>query len=259
MSWASKSGNDWLTKLDISEGISASALYTIGSGPAGKGNSDWITKSEVATWVQMGSSWASNSDWATKGGVSANALYLPYSYTIYYLSPHSNREGFDTKDNACAHSGVTMTVYSSSSTLAIGSSLYYLSGGVYYPATFSLYGGTGGCWIYNSSVGAIQMTSASSNVILDIQSCPTAGRMLITFSNTSVGDVCTAAHQELLWYDQSYGFTTGAAIYTNGTLTTPYSNPSGWTYASILYVDGGNGYVYNFSGNTVGSYTGVFC
>jgi len=93
-----------------------------------------------------------------------------YSFTIYYISPKFNRQGYATQNEACAHLiGTSSTFYSSSSTLSVGSSLYYLSGGIYYPATFSDYAGL---WIWNSATDeAILMTSSSSNIIAEIQSC----------------------------------------------------------------------------------------
>lgn len=93
-----------------------------------------------------------------------------YSFTIY-IADNKFTSGWSSDIAAC--SGVRdypWTVYSSSSTLGVGSTLYYLSSGVYYP--FVLYDYDPYLWIYDGT-GAkpIKMTNYGSNVVSTVGSC----------------------------------------------------------------------------------------
>lgn len=249
MSWASKSTNDWLTKLDIAEGISAGALTAIGSGPSGKSNSDWVTRAEVLAWVQMGSSYYSSSDWATKGGVTSNALNLPYSFTVYYFSPHSNYQCWATKADACAHSpAASITIYSASSSITAGAVLYAYDGTNFYPRTWSTNGNTS-YWLYDGTGSKpFKMVSAGS----------------VTTSTVDTTDTCSTPYY---YYDGEYwadcsGVTSyGEVIRSTVPLTLewtrwdPASGGSGANYLRITGVSSSTAYTY-ISDDTQNSYCG---
>lgn len=250
MSWASKSGNDWLTKLDISEGISAGALTAIGSGPAGKSNSDWVTRTEVAAWVQMGSGWWTGPDWATKGGVTTNALNLPYSFIVYYFSPHSNFQCFASKADACAHSPAnSITIYSSTSSISAGAVLYAFNGTTFYPRTWSTNGSTS-YWLYDDTGSKpFTMTDAGGGV---------------TTSTVAAVDTCATPYY---YYDADYWADClsvtayGVVVRSTVPLTlawtrwSPASGGSGANYLNILGVSGSTSYTYE-SDDTQNAYCG---
>lgn len=240
MSWASKSGNDWLTKLDISEGISAGALTAIGSGPSGKGNSDWVTRTEVAAWVQMGPSWWTGPDWATKGGVTSNALNLPYSFTVYYFSPHANYQCWASKTDACIHSpSSAITIYSASSSITAGAVLYAYDGTNFYPRTWSTNGG-GDVWLYDATGGQpFYMTDNGG----------------VTTSTVAGVDTCSITYY---YYDADYwadcsGVTTyGVVVRSTVPLTSAWSRwggTSGANYLNILGTSASTSYTYDSDGS----------
>lgn len=241
MSWASKSGNDWLTKLDISEGISAGALTAIGSGPAGKSNSDWVTRTEVAAWVQMGPSWWTGPDWATKGGVTSNALNLPYSFTVYYLSPHANYECFASKSDACTHSpAASMTIYTASASISAGAVLYGYDGTNFYPRTWSTNGGTY-FWLYDAT-GAkpFKMVDGGSGLTtstVDItDTCSVPNYEYVMKGSGAAYGSCAAARAAItggptLFTNQASSppwVADGAVLYTDAACTTPFNGGGSW-------------------------------
>ena len=98
-----------------------------------------------------------------------------YSFTIYTSATHPGSYGWYTANDACTGTrSYPLTVYSSSSTLTTGSTLYFLSGGLYYPLQVNLFVGQTELWLYDGS-GAkpFRLTSDSSNVIAAVGSCIT--------------------------------------------------------------------------------------
>ena len=74
-----------------------------------------------------------------------------YSHTVYYISPHANYECFATRDDACNHSPAnSIIMYSSSSIIVAGSTLYILDNGIYYPVNFSTNGGNN-LWLWDDT------------------------------------------------------------------------------------------------------------
>lgn len=109
--------------------------------------------------------------------------------------------------------------------------------------------------------GITTTTSTSSSTTSTSTTAIPALRVHVSFSNTNAGIVCSGTNKEFVWYNPTLvGFGPGTTFWTNGALTIPYSNTSGWTLCGLLTTDGGNGHVYNFGGgNTVGSDTGTIC
>lgn len=95
-----------------------------------------------------------------------------YAHTVYREANHAGLQNFTSAANACAGTrDYPFTVYSSSSTLGVGSTLYYLNGTKY--EVFNVSGGAGEeQWLYEAA-GAkpIRMTSTSSNVIDAVDTC----------------------------------------------------------------------------------------
>lgn len=114
-----------------------------------------------------------------------------YSHTVYIAFFHPSRTGWASSSDACSGSRSTAyTLYSSSSTLNSGATLYELSGGVYYPFTIS------NSWAYTSTGNkAIEL---SSNEVISNANCSTTifwnfdnpygvlGRTLYIYKNGSV-------------------------------------------------------------------------
>lgn len=240
MSWASKSGNDWLTVADISEGISAAALLAIGSAPAGKSSNDWITRTEVAAWVQMGPSWWTGPDWATKGGVAAYSVYLPYSFTVYYFSPHSNYQCWAVKSDACTHSPASsITIYSASSSIVSGAVLYAFDGTVFYPRTWSTNGG-GDLWLYDGTGGhPFTMTDnggVTTSTVNVVDTCSVANYQYVMKGGGAAYGSCSAARAAItggptLFTNQASSppwVADGTVIYTDAACTTPFNGGGSW-------------------------------
>jgi hypothetical protein len=119
-----------------------------------------------------------------------------YAHTVYfYFNSHGALEGWATSSDACTSYGTyPLTVYSSSSTLVTGSTLYELYSGVYYPINLVSFGP--GYWLYDASQGAaIQMTSSSSNVISSVVSCGSG-----TYSLTMVAQLTSTLAGQYLWH-----------------------------------------------------------
>jgi hypothetical protein len=88
-------------------------------------NSKMVTKDEAYSYVYINPipSKAAN-QLVVKSNLTAASL-LPYSYTLYLSNIDGNAYiGFDTSGQACA-STFSVTVYSNSSSIAIGTALYY--------------------------------------------------------------------------------------------------------------------------------------
>jgi hypothetical protein len=165
-----------------------------------------------------------------------------YSHTVYFLvNAKGIRRGFATKDDACAHTDATSaTIYSSSSTLSVGSSLYFLDGGGYYPAIFSDFFGL---WIWNAGTDeAILMTSSSSNVIDLVEACG------VTYY------YYTADY----WVDCSGVTTYGVIIRSTVAIYlawTRWGGTSGANYLNITGISGSTDWVYESDG-TQNTYCG---
>lgn len=98
-----------------------------------------------------------------------------YTFTIYTSATHPGSYGWYTANEACTGTRLyPLTVYSSSSSLTVGSTLYFLSGGVYYPLQVNLFVGQTELWIFNGTGGyPIRLTSDTSNVIAQVGTCIT--------------------------------------------------------------------------------------
>lgn len=96
-----------------------------------------------------------------------------YSFTIYTSANHPGSYGWDTAAEACNGTrSYPLTVYSSSSSITVGSTLYLLSGGVYYPLQVNLFVGQTQLWIFDGTGSKpIRLTSDTSNVIAETGTC----------------------------------------------------------------------------------------
>jgi hypothetical protein len=117
-----------------------------------------------------------------------------YTHTVYIADYHVGNQGFVSASAACSgNRDYPQTVYSSSSTLSAGATLFTLSSGVYYPFTVS----DTDQWIWsNTGTKPIQMNG--SNTISTVGACgytvnwsfednpPSSGRTLLIYKNGSL-------------------------------------------------------------------------
>jgi hypothetical protein len=137
-----------------------------------------------------------------------------YSHNCYLaFNSHGALEGWATYSDACADWGTyPLTVYSSSSTLTIGSTLYELYGSVYYPLTLIGFGP--GYWIYDADNNqAIDLNNSESNTINDIVPCtgPTyyyynGSQYLNCFPNGPTNVIRSSSPLTLSWVCGSDGY-----------------------------------------------------
>lgn len=159
--WAGLASNQWIAYEDVQNGISTGALTTYGTDPA-LSATKWITKSEFQGWIMTTAVSGASNQWITKSDVSL--ITLPYTYTSYISA--SGNYGYATSTEACANygSGTAITLYSSSSSITVGTTLYYLSGStftpfyLYHPSTHV----TGDVWTYIAGYDAVRMSTTNS-------------------------------------------------------------------------------------------------
>jgi len=163
-----------------------------------------------------------------------------YSFTIYYEGFDKTFRGWGSAIEACAGWGTySLTVYSSSSTLAIYSSLFYLSGTVYYPLVLSSFGA--GFWLYDSANN--QAIELSTSTIVTIVPCTSPTYYY---------------YEGNYWVDCAGVTATGVIIRATTILSMDWTRVTG-AYSGYFYltggIDPGPGYTYE-SDDSQNSYCG---
>ena len=158
-----------------------------------------------------------------------------YAHNIYLsFNSHGALEGWASSADACTYWGTyPITLYSNYSTLGVGSTLYELYAGVYYP--FNLVSFGPGMWIYDYDQGApLEMTNSSSNVVATVDTCAPAYYYYVAN----------------YWIDCSGVSAYGIVVRSPYAITDAWSreSPSGG-YFEILYGDSGPSYSYDSDGS----------
>lgn len=123
MSWAALASNQCVSCNNLQNAVDTSVFVLKNAIPV---STKQITKAEAENYVYINAipSKASN-QLVVKSNLTAASL-LPYSYTLYfYFNDDIALVGFNTSAGACAATANSITVYSSSSTIGIGTALYY--------------------------------------------------------------------------------------------------------------------------------------
>lgn len=141
-----------------------------------------------------------------------------YAHTVYvadvyeYLSPWSSA--------AAACSGTRsypVTVYSSSSVLTSGSTLWRLGFQSYYQ--FNVYAASGDLWVYDGTGGKpIRMTNNTSNVVNAVDSCAPYYESFTARYDYTTGPICGTGTATVY---TGGGWGTGIIVYTDSLLTSP--------------------------------------
>ena len=134
MAWATAQDNQWLTKSDIDEAITASDLTVIGSAPSISSN-QWITRQQLVTWTNATSSEANNK-WVTKGTITLpNTISCsnsgPYSFGQYLKFGDGSYSSCKEITLGTSSGQVTWTLTFSG--LADASNKYFIVARIYYP------------------------------------------------------------------------------------------------------------------------------
>lgn len=131
MSWAGISSNQCVSRNNLQDAVNNGVFTLKNAIPAGTRQ---ITKAEANNYVQLDTSYAPYAAKAFNQLVVKSNLQgcinLPYSYTLYCdYSYGSYAAGLSTSGAACSETN-GITVYSSSSTIGVGSALYIDSCGI---------------------------------------------------------------------------------------------------------------------------------
>lgn len=177
-----------------------------------------------------------------------------YSFTVYQAGQHAGTRNFLSAASACSGTrDYPRTLYSSSSTLGVGSSLYYINGTQYVAYTINDAGGGEEIWLYDGT-GAkpIRLTNAGSNVI------DSAGACSFYWPNAKFGNdffnLCFETPTPVYTVSSSVGVNT--IIYLDAALTVALGSAD---YISIPDISGG--LIWNialFTGQITGD-TGSTC
>lgn len=123
MSWAGLASNQCVSCNNLQDAVNTSVFVLKNSIPV---STKQITKAEAENYVYINTIPSKTSNQlVVKSNLTAASL-LPYSYTIFYSIRDGDAiEGFNTSGEACAASTYSDTVYSSSSTIGVGTALYF--------------------------------------------------------------------------------------------------------------------------------------
>jgi len=126
MSWAGIATNQCVSLNNLQDAVTTGVFVLKNTIPAG---TKQITKSEANNYVNLNSSYApfaakSFNQLVVKSNLQP-CVNLPYSFTLYYNYSDGDYffAGFTTPSAACS-STTAITVYSSSSTITVGTQLY---------------------------------------------------------------------------------------------------------------------------------------
>jgi hypothetical protein len=132
MSWAGIASNQCVSRNNLQDAVNNGVFTLKNTIPAGTRQ---ITKAEANNYVNLDSSYApfaakSFNQLVVKSNLQA-CINLPYSYTLVYQYDDGPGylAGYTTSSAACGATSVTITVYSSSSSITAGTALYYDSCG----------------------------------------------------------------------------------------------------------------------------------
>ena len=162
--WSTLGTNTWIAYNDIVSAISDGVTNAIGSTPGGVTGEQWLSSAQLQAWVGAISAPATSTQWCTKGTISL--LYL-YSYTFYIAASYSGHTDCFFHSSALACSGTRsypITLYATTSTLSVGTQLYYYSGGTLsiapvgslgYPSTWAYQGSTPILFNNNGTINSI--------------------------------------------------------------------------------------------------------
>lgn len=218
MPWGTLLASQWVSFTDAQ-----GAGFLLKSGQNQTTSIQWMTKSDAIAKYQINESKASlvakaSDQWVEKQDLESGVTI--YSFTIYTSASHPGSYGWYTANEACTGTRVyPLTVYSSSSSLIVGSALYFLSEGVYYPLQVNLFVGQTELWLYNgTSAEPFRLTSDSSNVIAQVGTCAPVYDTFTARYNNDSSTVCFAGTNTVY---TSGGWGIGTVIYTDTGLTTP--------------------------------------
>jgi hypothetical protein len=123
MSWAGLASNQCVSRNNLQNAVNTGVFVLKNTIPAG---TKQITKDEAYSYVYINPIPSKTSNQlVVKSNLTAASL-LPYSYTIFYSIRDGDAiGGFNTSGEACAASTYSNIVYSSSSTIGVGTALYF--------------------------------------------------------------------------------------------------------------------------------------
>jgi hypothetical protein len=121
MSWSALASNQCVSCNNLQNAVDTSVFVLKNTIPA---SAKQITKAEAESYVYIDTiTGKASNQLVVKSNLTA-ATALPYSYTLYFDFNDGNfYVGFDTSGEACLATN-SITVYSSSSTIGIGTALY---------------------------------------------------------------------------------------------------------------------------------------
>lgn len=229
MSWAALSSNQCVSRNNLQNAVDTGVFILKNTIPAG---TKQITKSEAESYVYINTiTGKSSNQLVVKSNLTAASL-LPYSYTIFYSIRDGDAiGGFNTSGEACAASTYSDTVYSSSSTIGVGTALYFDAYGTEpVIATVGQYFRIGGNYITFQTLPPPY--ESGGNVINSIGTCTSTAAVEIT-NATSTANITNVTVNGISVTDITFPVTAGNSAngFTNqvGTYTVVvfYNNASG--------------------------------
>lgn len=234
MSWAGIASNQCVSRNNLQDAVTTGVFTLKNTIPAG---TKQITKNEAAYYVNLNTAYSpfaakANNQLVVKSNLQA-CTNLPYSYTLYYFYDDGDPQlwiaGFPNTTDACNAVSESLTVYSSSSSIGVGASLFSDSCGTIQLTTVSSgntyqYYKIGTSYITFSNVGGV------TNTINSIGACSvTAYSYNVRLDETSISNVCFQPFTTI--YSSNPEFTEGITLYFDSGLTNVVT---GYMYVSLI-------------------------
>jgi hypothetical protein len=125
MPWSTLANNQTVSFTNLKDAVNTGVFTQKVTIPT---SNEQITKADAAYYVNINTSYAPYAAKASNQLVVKSNLQactnLPYSYTLYYDVSDGNYYGFTSSGLACGASTNALTVYSNSSSLSVGATLY---------------------------------------------------------------------------------------------------------------------------------------
>jgi len=246
MAWGDLATNQMVSYADANSGG-----FTLKPGQTNPGTLQCMTKNDAFTKYYLLSSASTDalaSNQLMQKSFWTAATLLPYSYTLYYADADGNPNwgGFETQQDACAATFYSATVYSSSSSIAVGMALFYDNYGTI-PLNCTSYDQVGGTFfrINDTSIRFANDGFYGGNVVYSASICVAPGFSAImtvgfagrnygyrqglygSMSNTNISNPAgeNAVLTDFWWA----GNVLGLSIYNESNIVPP----NGWTTIGI--------------------------
>lgn len=170
MSWAGLAQNQAVSWRDLQDAITNGYFAAGGTGISVNDQCIYKSLATIPNYVAINTAWSTYASRATNDLLLKRDFCPYYSYTIYVSLYHTTFIGYTSSALACAHTGITITIYSPSSSITAGAKLYYfdaISNG-FFP--FGL--NNTNDWFYDLAGNkAVQMGTSFTNTVVGTTAC----------------------------------------------------------------------------------------